>query len=100
MMAIAFVALGEARTTRQGRGLAIATAVVAVVLLRILGFAASSAVARTPAAVVAIYAIPLGAILICLLLIFQGPAMRSAQARALSTLRGLLPSRAPATQKA
>ncbi len=100
MMAIAFVALGEARTTRQGRGLAIATAVVAVVLLRILGFAASSAVARTPAAVVAIYAIPLGAILICLLLIFQGPAMRSAQARVLSTLRGMLPSRAPATQKA
>ncbi|MFD0937211.1 LPS export ABC transporter permease LptF, partial [Methylobacterium trifolii] len=36
---IAFAALGDPRTTRQGRGLAVAGAVVAVVTLRIAGFA-------------------------------------------------------------
>ena len=45
---IAFAALGDARTTRQGRGTAIAAAVVAVVVLRIIGFAASSAAVRSP----------------------------------------------------
>jgi lipopolysaccharide export system permease protein len=100
MMMIAFAALGEPRTTRQGRGVAIASAVVAIVLMRILGFAASSGVARTPAAVVAIYAVPLASILISLLLILQGPAMRSAQAKFLRMLNNLLPARSPAIQKA
>jgi lipopolysaccharide export system permease protein len=100
MMMIAFAALGEPRTTRQGRGLAIASAVVAIVLMRILGFAASSGVARTPAAVVAIYAVPLASIFISLLLILQGPAMRSAQAKFLRVLSNLLPARSPAIQKA
>jgi lipopolysaccharide export system permease protein len=100
MMMIAFAALGEPRTTRQGRGMAIASAVVAIVLMRILGFAASSGVARTSAAVVAIYAVPLASILISLLLILKGPAMRSAQVKFLRALSNLLPARAPATQKA
>lgn len=100
MMMIAFAALGEPRTTRQGRGVAIASAVVAIVLMRILGFAASSGVARSPAAVIAIYAVPLASILISLLLILQGPAMRSAQAKLLRLLNNLLPARAPAIQKA
>jgi lipopolysaccharide export system permease protein len=100
MMAIAFAALGEARTTRQGRSLAIAGAVVAIVLLRILGFAASSAVARTPAAVVAIYGVPLAGIFVSLLFIFKGPAMRSAQAKIHAAIRNLLPSRSPSPQKA
>jgi lipopolysaccharide export system permease protein len=100
MMMIAFVALGEARTTRQGRGLAIAGAVVAIVILRILGFAASSAVARTPAAIVAIYGVPLAGIVISLLFIMKGPAMRSAQAKFHAALRNLLPSRSPTPQKA
>lgn len=100
MMMIAFAALGEPRTTRQGRGVAIASAVVAIVLMRILGFAASSSVARTPAAVVAIYAVPLASILISLLLILQGSAMRSAQAKFLRMLNNMLPARSPAIQKA
>ncbi|MBB3018394.1 lipopolysaccharide export system permease protein [Microvirga lupini] len=100
MMMIAFAALGESRTTRQGRGMAIASAVVAIVLMRILGFAASSGVARTSAAVIAIYAVPLASILISLLLILKGPAMRSAQAKILRMFNNLLPTRAPATQKA
>ena len=100
MMIIAFAALGNAQTTRQGRGLAIASAVVAVVLLRILGFAASSAVVRTPAAVAAVYALPLGTIVICLLLILQGSAARTARTRIRALGRALLPWRAPVPQKA
>ncbi|MBD2749748.1 LPS export ABC transporter permease LptF [Microvirga sp. BT688] len=100
MMMIAFAALGEPRTTRQGRGMAIASAVVAIVLMRILGFAASSGVARAPAAVIAIYAVPLASILISLLLILQGPAMRVAQAKFLRLFSNLLPARSPAIQKA
>lgn len=98
MMAIAFAALGEARTTRQGRGVAIATAIAAVVVLRVLGFAASSAVARTPMAIVAIYGVPLSGIAICLLLIFKGAKIRSLNARIRSALLALRPSRKPATQ--
>jgi lipopolysaccharide export system permease protein len=98
MMAIAFAALGEARTTRQGRGLAIATAIAAVVVLRVLGFAASSAVARTPMAILAIYGIPLGGISICLLLIFKGARIRFLNARIRSALLALRPSRKTANQ--
>ena len=39
---IAFAALGEARTTRQGRGLAIAGAILAFAGVRMLGFAATT----------------------------------------------------------
>jgi len=100
MMAIAFVALGEARTTRQGRGMAIALAVVGIVVLRVLGFAASSAVVRSHAAIGAVYGIPLGCVVLCLLLIFQGPRMRALLARTRSALRGLRPTRKAAAQGA
>jgi lipopolysaccharide export system permease protein len=72
MMMIAFAALGDPRTTRQGRGLAIAAAVIAVVGLRIAGFAASSAVVRSPLAAAGVYGAPLAAIAISLALIFKG----------------------------
>ena len=49
---------------------------------------------------IAIYAVPLASILISLLLILKGPAMRSAQAKILRMFNNLLPTRAPATQKA
>ena len=74
---IAFAALGDPRTTRQGRGLAVAGAVVGVVILRIAGFAASSAAVRSPGAVVAVYAAPLAAIALSCLLIFGGARVRS-----------------------
>ncbi len=69
---IAFAALGDPRTTRQGRGMAIAGAVLAVVGLRIGGFAAVSAATRSTAAVWAVYGVPLLAILLSSLVIFQG----------------------------
>lgn len=74
---IAFAALGDPRTTRQGRGLAMAGAVTAVVACRIAGFAASSAAVRSQGAVVAIYAVPLVAAGLSCLLIFQGARVRA-----------------------
>jgi lipopolysaccharide export system permease protein len=66
MMAIAFVALGTARTTRQGRGTAIGAAILAVVALRILGFAVSSLMVRASWATPLAYAVPLGGTLAAL----------------------------------
>ena len=45
---IGFAALGEARTTRQGRGVAIAAAVLIFVALRMLGVAVTSLAASEP----------------------------------------------------
>jgi lipopolysaccharide export system permease protein len=59
LMAIGIAALGTARTTRQGRGMAIAIAVLAVIILRIGGFAVSSLIVRTPLAVPLAYVVPL-----------------------------------------
>lgn len=100
MMAIAFAALGDARTTRQGRGFAIAAAVVAVVILRVAGFAASSAVVRTPWAIIGVYGAPLLAIVISLMLILQGAGIRKARARIGAWGRAILPSRGSRVQKA
>jgi lipopolysaccharide export system permease protein len=58
-LAIAFAALGSARTTRQGRDAAIAGAVIALVLMRILGFGAASLAVRSPAGVGLMYLVPL-----------------------------------------
>ncbi|KQT78648.1 LPS export ABC transporter permease LptF [Methylobacterium sp. Leaf466] len=92
---IAFAALGDPRTTRQGRGLAVAGAVIAVVLLRIAGFTATSAAVRSQGAVVAVYAVPLVAMALSALMIFHGPALRDAAARLGHGLRGVLAPRRP-----
>jgi lipopolysaccharide export system permease protein len=70
-MAIAFAALGVPRTTRQGRGAAIAAAIVAVVILRIAGFALASIVIRSALAVPLLYLLPLIVTAICLLLVLS-----------------------------
>lgn len=95
MMLIAVAALGDARTTRQGRGVAIAAAVLGVVAMRIAGFAASSAVVRSPGAVIGVYGAPLTAIGISLLLIFHGPAVRSWSARIASWFGRIVSLRMP-----
>lgn len=56
---IAFAALGEARTTRQGRGIAILYAVFVVLLVRVAGFAASNLTVKVAAAASLVYLIPL-----------------------------------------
>ncbi|MCJ2095614.1 LPS export ABC transporter permease LptF [Methylobacterium sp. J-072] len=90
---IAFAALGDPRTTRQGRGLAIAGAILAVVGLRIAGFAAVSAATRSAGAVAAIYGAPILAIALSCLLIFFGPRVRAFNAALAGALRALF--RAP-----
>jgi lipopolysaccharide export system permease protein len=99
MMAIAFAALGDPRTTRQGRGLAIAAAVVAVVVLRIAGFAASSAVVRSNSAIPVVYAVPLVAIAVSLMMVLQGSAVRAVLAKLKGSGRAAA-SPMPNTQKA
>ena len=58
-LAIAFAALGSARTTRQGRGQAMFGAVVALIAMRIAGFGAASLAVRSPAGVPAMYLVPI-----------------------------------------
>jgi lipopolysaccharide export system permease protein len=63
-MMIGFAALGGAKTTRQGRGSAIAAAVIAMIALRIAGFGASSLAIRSVNWTFMIYAVPVGATII------------------------------------
>ena len=56
---IAFAAMGTPRTTRQNRGMALAGATLAALLLRIAGFGVAAALARGPEAVPVAYALPL-----------------------------------------
>ncbi len=63
-MAIAFAALGAARTTRQGRGLSIAAAVLAVVALRFAGFSASTLSVRSASGTIIVYLVPVVVILV------------------------------------
>lgn len=66
---IAFFLLGSAQTTRQGRGLAVLTVLLSVLALRASGFAAQSTASNLPAINIVQYALPVGAIVICTLLI-------------------------------
>lgn len=76
---IGFAALGEARTTRQGRGVATGVAVFAFAILRMLGIAAISLVVSKPAAAIMVWGLPLGASAVSLDAIFGGPLTRAAQ---------------------
>jgi lipopolysaccharide export system permease protein len=78
-------ALGEARTTRQGRGVAIAAAILIFCTVRLFGIAANSFVVSRPRAEYFVWAIPFIASLLSLDAIFGGP---------LSRLAGRLPRRA------
>lgn len=57
-MFISFAALGAAQTTRQGRGLAIGLAVLAVVGVRIAGFVISTQMVRSATVVPLAYLVP------------------------------------------
>jgi lipopolysaccharide export system permease protein len=74
---VGFAALGEARTTRQGRGLAIGAAILAFSLVRILGIAATTFVVSRPGAELFVWAIPLVTCALCLDVIFHGPLYRA-----------------------
>jgi lipopolysaccharide export system permease protein len=67
----AFAALGEARTTRQGRGVAIGGAILAFLVVRMLGIAATTLTVGDPSAAVFVWAIPLTSCLGALAIIFR-----------------------------
>jgi len=66
---MAFFFLGSAQTIRQGRGLAVLSALLSVLVLRASGFAAQSAAANLFAINIVQYALPIGAITGCSTLI-------------------------------
>ena len=72
---IAFAALVQPRTTRQGRGAAIMAAIVIVLALRIAGFAVSGLAVRNASALVLVYGLPLVGLLGAALYAF-GPERR------------------------
>ena len=82
---IAFAALGEARTTRQGRGVAIGGAILAFIGIRGLGIAATTLTVGDPSAATFVWGIPLAATLGALAVIFRRTifvfSLRSAGAR-------------------
>ena len=69
--AIAFAALGAPRTTRQGRGVAIMFAVLALVMMRSLMFGASTQAARGTPGIWMLYSIPLIAIIASLWMVHR-----------------------------
>lgn len=86
-LAIAFAALGSARTTRQGRGSAMAAAGCAMLGLRIAGFYASSLAVRSPLGVMLMYLVPITATVIASLYAWWSqtrPAVLSGVAAVLS----------------
>jgi lipopolysaccharide export system permease protein len=84
---VAVVALGRARTTRQSRTESVFLAIVAIVLLRVGGFFASSLAQREPLAVLLMYALPLAAIAVGLALVVgEWPRLRRFTQRALDAL--------------
>ena len=89
--AIAFAALAHARTTRQGRGAAIAGAVAAIVAIRGLGFGVAALAAKSEMAVLALYGLSLGTIALALWFGLGDPMGR---------LREALPKRRPGAAEA
>jgi lipopolysaccharide export system permease protein len=83
---IGFAALGEARTTRQGRGLATTVAVLVFLTLRMAGVAATSLAATEGRAAILALALPLGACAAGLDAIYGGP-LKLALIRALTRAR-------------
>ena len=80
----AFAALGEARTTRQGRGVAIGGAIFAFLVVRMLGIAATTLTVGEPSAAIFVWAIPLASCLGALAIIFRR-ALFAPRARAVET---------------
>lgn len=99
-MLIAFAALGEAKTTRQGRGFAMQMAVVMVSIVRLGGYAAWSASVRTAYAVPVMYAFPIIASLVSLWLIMYGHRLRPVAAPLLSAVLGKLTAMIPQMRRA
>lgn len=75
-MLVAFAALGEARTTRQGRAVAIQFAILLVGAIRIGAYAAWTASVRSSFAVLLLYILPLVTIVVAASMIVFGARVR------------------------
>lgn len=80
-MLIAFAAIGEARTTRQGRAFALQAAILIVGAVRIGAYAAWTASVRSGFAAALLYILPLTAIASATALILFGERLRPALSR-------------------
>lgn len=80
-MLIAFAAIGEARTTRQGRALAIQSGIMIVGAVRIGAYAAWTASVRSPFAAALLYILPVASILLSVAFIYQGRRLKPILAR-------------------
>lgn len=85
-MLIAFAAIGEARTTRQGRALAIQSAIMIVGATRIAAYAAWTASVRSPFAAALLYILPIMAIVLATGFIFYGARIRPIMGHLLAPL--------------
>jgi lipopolysaccharide export system permease protein len=89
-MMIGFAALGTARTTRQGRGKAMAVAIVSIVALRIAIFGISSLIVRSGWAVPLAYLVPLGVTLAAAIFAFRASFQTAWSRRRFSRVQGPL----------
>lgn len=80
-MLVAFAALGEARTTRQGRAVAIQFAILLVGAIRIGAYAAWTASVRSSFAVWLLYLLPIATILVSVAIIGYGSRAQAVLAR-------------------
>lgn len=92
-VAIAFAALGQAVTTRQGRGAAIGGAILAMGLVRGAGFAATSAAVGSAGGVILVYAVPLATIVACVWVILRPQQASALHARIDGLARAASPVR-------
>lgn len=99
-MLVAFAALGEARTTRQGRAVAIQAAILIVGSVRIAAYAAWTASVRSGFAVVLLYLLPLATIAMAVSLIGFGDRVRPWLARRSGWLTGPFASLATRLRRA
>ncbi len=81
MVLVAFACLGSARTTRQGRGMAISMAILWAVLVRFAGHAAKNAVMSNQSLVWLVYSASIISILVALVFIFQEARVQRYRAR-------------------
>lgn len=76
---VAMLFMASPQTTRTGQGVAILSATALAVSIRGFGFAAESLAENSAVGVLTLYAIPLGATIICLILLWQNVRLDFAQ---------------------
>lgn len=76
---VAMLFMASPQTTRSGQGVAILSATALAISIRGVGFAAESLAESSSVGVMTLYAIPIGATIICLILLWQNVRLDFAQ---------------------